>query len=379
MKGPAISAECLPLFDQLPFGLILLRKDLSIRFWNRLLEEWTGIKKEDIDGKNLIEQYPELNQASVIARFPEVFDGGPPVFLSSQFHPHLIPSSLPDGTQRVQKGSVIPVCFENEIHAILVIEDVTDLFRQVTAYRKMRDIAKQELADRKEAEEALRIANTKLSLFSDITLLDIKNQLAISMGFVSLIEKVRDNRVAISSTTSRIKDQLANIEKSIELMREYEKLGMQPPRWYAMEEVLMHSSLLAQFFKTDADPSIAGLEIFSAPLFEHVLANLLENAQEHGKTVTRLKISFRIDHESGILSLEDDGNGVPGDRKKAIFMKGYGKKTRLGLYVSREILAMTGITIEETGEEGKGARFEIRIPEGGYRFAPASTCKTRME
>src|SRR5208337_1269278 len=158
-----------------------------------------------------------------------------------------------------------------------------------------------------------------------------------------------------------------------------EKLGMQPPRWYAMEEVLMHSSLLAQFFKTDADPSIAGLEIFSAPLFEHVLANLLENAQEHGKTVTRLKISFRIDHESGILSLEDDGNGVPGDRKKAIFMKGYGKKTRLGLYVSREILAMTGITIEETGEEGKGARFEIRIPEGGYRFAPASTCKTRME
>ena len=304
-----------------------------------------------------------------------MFDGGPPVFLSSQFHPHLIPSSLPDGTQRVQKGSVIPVCFENEIHAILVIEDVTDLFRQVTAYRKMRDIAKQELADRKEAEEALRIANTKLSLFSDITLLDIKNQLAISMGFVSLIDKVRDNQVAISSTTSRIKDELANIEKSIELMREYEKLGMQPPRWYAMEEVLMHSSLLAQFFKTDADPSIAGLEIFSAPLFEHVLANLLENAQEHGKTVTRLKISFRIDHESGILSLEDDGNGVPSDRKKAIFMKGYGKKTRLGLYVSREILAMTGITIEETGEEGKGARFEIRIPEGGYGSLPLPRAK----
>ena len=154
MKGPAISAECLPLFDLLPFGLILLRRDLSIRFWNRFLEEWTGIKKEDIEGKNLIDQYPPLSHPSVITRFPQVFEGGPPVFFSSQFHPHLIPSTLPDGTPRVQKGSVIPVCFDNEIHAILVIEDVTDLVRQVTAYRKMRDIAKQELADRKDAEEA---------------------------------------------------------------------------------------------------------------------------------------------------------------------------------------------------------------------------------
>jgi len=34
----------------------------------------------------------------------------------------------------------------------------------------------------------------------------------------------------------------------------------------------------------------------------------------------------------------------------------------------REILAITGITIRETGEPGKGARFEITVPKGGYRF-----------
>ena len=77
----------------------------------------------------------------------------------------------------------------------------------------------------------------------------------------------------------------------------------------------------------------------------------------------------------GFLALEDDGIGVPRDRKKAIFMKGYGKKTKLGLYVSREILAMTGIMIDETGMEGKGARFEITIPKGGYRFVPLPMAK----
>ena len=122
------------------------------------------------------------------------------------------------------------------------------------------------------------------------------------MGFVSLIEKNLSHQDETRLTISRVKDQLANIEKSIELMREYEKLGQKPPRWYTMEEVLMHSSLLAQFFKTESDPTIAGLKVFAPPLFEHILANLLENAQEHGKNVTRLTISFRIVHESGILS-----------------------------------------------------------------------------
>jgi len=375
MKDPSINTDCLPLFDQIPFGLILLQKDLSIRFWNKILVDWTGIKKEDIIGKNLLDQYPQLNQPSVVARFPEVFNSRTPVFFSSHFHPSLIPSVLPDGTHRIQKGSVIPLNFNDEIHAVLIIEDVTDMVRQVTAYRKMRDIAKQELTERKKAEDSLRIANTKLSLFSDITLLDIKNQIAIAMGLVSLVEKDFNNQEGIRSTTTRINEQMGNMEKSIDLMREYEKLGMNPPQWYSVDKIILHASLLTQSFRIETDPKIEGLEIFCAPLFEHILANLFENAEEYGKPGSRIKISFSVDQESGILAIESSGAGVPRDRKKAIFMKGYGKKTKLGLYVSREILAMTGIAIDETGEEGKGTRFEITIPKDKYRFASASTGK----
>jgi len=35
----------------------------------------------------------------------------------------------------------------------------------------------------------------------------------------------------------------------------------------------------------------------------------------------------------------------------------------LGLFLAREILAITGITLSETGTSGSGARFEIRCPE----------------
>ena len=39
------------------------------------------------------------------------------------------------------------------------------------------------------------------------------------------------------------------------------------------------------------------------------------------------------------------------------------------MFLSREILAITGITIREKGTEGKGVRFEINVPKGAYRIA----------
>jgi signal transduction histidine kinase len=54
-----------------------------------------------------------------------------------------------------------------------------------------------------------------------------------------------------------------------------------------------------------------------------------------------------------------------------IFDRGFGKHTGFGLFLSREILAITGITITENGEPGKGARFEIVVPKGAYRFTGA--------
>jgi hypothetical protein len=39
------------------------------------------------------------------------------------------------------------------------------------------------------------------------------------------------------------------------------------------------------------------------------------------------------------------------------------------MFFVREILAVTGFTITETGEPGNGVRFEIVVPEGSFRMA----------
>ncbi len=56
--------------------------------------------------------------------------------------------------------------------------------------------------------------------------------------------------------------------------------------------------------------------------------------------------------------------GVPDEFKEAIFRRQYFKHTGFGLFLSREILGITGLSIRESGEPGKGARFEITVPRG---------------
>ncbi len=51
-----------------------------------------------------------------------------------------------------------------------------------------------------------------------------------------------------------------------------------------------------------------------------------------------------------------------------IFQLGYGNNIGFGLFLIREILAITGMTIQENGEPGEGARFEITVPNGNWRY-----------
>jgi signal transduction histidine kinase len=59
--------------------------------------------------------------------------------------------------------------------------------------------------------------------------------------------------------------------------------------------------------------------------------------------------------------------GISAEDKGKLFQKGFGKNTGLGLFLSREILSITGLTITENGEPGKGVCFEMTVPSGGYR------------
>ncbi len=94
----------------------------------------------------------------------------------------------------------------------------------------------------------------------------------------------------------------------------------------------------------------------------------LKTAQNTEGRVTVIRILFRKDGDSARLVIEDDGGGIAPGLKNDLFTTNLLEAKGKGLFLIREILQVSGMTIRENGEPGKGACFEIAIPPGQYRM-----------
>ena len=154
----------LHILDDLPIGVLVLREDFLVLFWNRSLEDWTGMPRSRILGTPIGDHFPHLNEPKYAGRLRNIFDGGPPLIFSAQLHRHIIPAFLPGGQPRIQHTTVtaIPAPDGASFHALFAIQDVTDLTHIVHDYQAVRDQALEEVAMRKQAEENLLASQARL-------------------------------------------------------------------------------------------------------------------------------------------------------------------------------------------------------------------------
>ncbi len=150
--------DALAILDNLPLGALVLCRDLKVLYWNTILEEWTGILRNDIVGQPVADFFPHLGNARFTDRIALLFEGGPPAIFSSQLHRSFIPSCLPDGSERVQHTTATPLPHADGFHALLSIQDVTDLTRLAKNARALHAQAQREIDERKKAEKQLRLA-----------------------------------------------------------------------------------------------------------------------------------------------------------------------------------------------------------------------------
>jgi signal transduction histidine kinase len=221
------------------------------------------------------------------------------------------------------------------------------------------------------AQDALRLANRKLNLLAEITRHDIRNKLTVMGGYLDLV-KDRPHEPEYSMYMKKLQDIVGIITENIEFTRLYQNLGTAAPDWQNVHDVFFHACARIDIRKICIQSDTEGLVIFADPLLERAFHNLAENAAQHGGMVSTIRISVREVNGSALIVVEDDGIGIPPSDKEKIFGKGFGKNTGLGLFLVQEILSITGITIRETGEYQKGARFEISVPPGACRFPKKS-------
>jgi signal transduction histidine kinase len=243
---------------------------------------------------------------------------------------------------------------------------------QSNCYRDQLVARNRELEDAntrlESSQYAFLTANKKLKLLSSITRHDIRNQILALMGYIGLAKmKTTDPDLLHDIESGETATQ--NIQRQIEFTKNYEEIGVQAPQWQDIGKLCTTMQAQVERDGITLSSSVEGLEVFADPLLEKVFENLIDNSRRHGTRVRHISfatVQYGLDYLA--LVYEDNGVGVHEEDKERIFEKGFGKNTGLGLFLTREILSITGLTIKESGVYGKGARFEILMPKGKYRF-----------
>ncbi|OQA53264.1 MAG: putative diguanylate cyclase [Euryarchaeota archaeon ADurb.Bin294] len=225
-----------------------------------------------------------------------------------------------------------------------------------------------DITERKKMQDALMQSNKKLRLLTSLTRHDILNLISSVNGFLDLANSEDDPEKA-RYYLSRCKEAGERMEVTIGFTREYEDFGVISSGWVNVSMLIRsaQTEIASQDIRIESHISPT-LEIFADPIIRKVFSTLIENSLRHGERTSCIRFSEIQRNGDCIIVCEDDGIGIPVAEKEYIFEHGFGKHTGIGLFLSREILSITGLSICECGEEGKGARFEITVPVGKFRI-----------
>jgi two-component system sensor histidine kinase KdpD len=234
--------------------------------------------------------------------------------------------------------------------------------------------------------ESERLRNSLLSALShDLrTPLTVLAGLADSLSLVGpplpaaqaeIAQAIRAESLRTGLLVNNLLDMARFQDGQVELKRE----------WQPLEEVVgaalqsLAPQLARHQVQVDLPADLPLLE-FDTLLMERVFCNLLENATKYTPVGSRIEIGARSEGDRVIVSLADDGPGLPAGREESLFEKftrgnaetavaGMG----LGLSIVRTIvLAHQGTVRAENRPEG-GARFLIGLPVGEPPPMPEET------
>ena len=315
------------IYRRLPDGTITFANDAYCRS--------IGIPPGDLVGRRYAPAIPADDQARIQKSLHSLTPAHPVLAVEHRV-------VMPDGEIRWQQWT--HMAFFDETGSLVEYQSVG---RDTSAARM--------------AEEALRLANKKLNLLSDVTRHDTLNRLNVLTGYIDLSrEETKDPD--LQEYYRKEEEVIREIRRYMVFTGEYREIGVAAPIWQDVGRIAREAAAGLDMGEVAVEVQVADIEVYADPLIVQVFANLIDNSLRHGGGVARIRISARESDRGVTIIYEDDGIGIPLAEKEDIFKRGF------GLFLAREILSITDLSLRETGRPGEGARFEIGVPRGYYRF-----------
>ena len=226
----------------------------------------------------------------------------------------------------------------------------------------------EDYTEQEKNKTALININNKIEILHSISSHDIKNIITAIYTYADLIleEEIPD------SVKADIDILIQNSEYSISTISSfsnvYKTLGTNSPEWIDIK------ALVNDVFRSHADlkhikftNNIDNVDIYADPHFDFVIQALFEFSINHC-LITNVSMYSTISKDALHIIYEDDGIGISEYEKKRIFDFDVTKKDKTALFIVREILSITGISIEEDGTDESGVRFVITVKPGWFRL-----------
>ncbi|OPY37197.1 MAG: sensory histidine kinase AtoS [Methanoregula sp. PtaU1.Bin051] len=221
-------------------------------------------------------------------------------------------------------------------------------------------------------QQELAFLQNKLQVVGSVTRHDILNQMTAIMGYNEiLLSMIEDEKLRRYLTIEH--EATEKMRRIFAYSKVFQLTGTEPPRWQRLDGIVHMACDEADLKSVSVRQGAGPVSLFTEPQIYKVFSYLFDNAVRHGKTTTEIRLTINPGPENAVLVVEDNGSGIPGTSREKIFDHGFGKYTGWGLFVARYIVEANGMTIRETGQPGKGARFEIVIPNERIRIGTEKT------
>jgi len=224
-----------------------------------------------------------------------------------------------------------------------------------------------DISEKIQLERALEVTNKKLNMMNSVTRHDVLNNITGVLGLCDMLADITTDNDA-RGFIADIRGQVIRIKDQIVFTKDYQSVGVKAPQWQSLCQSIRDAALAIRSDTFQLILPGTDAEIYSDPFFGRVFYNLIDNSMRHGGSVRHISVITGVEPGGDLLiRYKDDGKGIPADEKQVIFEQGYGKNTGFGLCIIREILGITGLTIQETGVFGSGVLFEITVPKTAWR------------
>ncbi len=355
-------------FASAPLGMAIVGVDGRFIDVNNAICLLLGVERSELIGREMIEFLDlgsvETNRASLV----EILDQSTERSNFETSFRHQSGRSVPvlESVSFVQVNGSLNGYFVVQLLDLTAQKEAEDLLRQTNEELERRV---------QERTASLKQANQDLSDFSHVLSHDLKSPIR---GIRILIDELResiteDDKERVEKTILLLDDRAKRAAKMVSDLLDYSRSGNTATK----AEAIVTSSIVANALHTVSAPSTFDIEVgdlpdlegYRVPL-ETVFRNLLTNAinhhdQDHGRIV----ISGQIQGKHVVFEVEDDGPGIPKEKRAMAFAMfrrlhpSQGVGSGMGLTMVKRLVEMQGGAIElDYPKQGRGTVVRFSWP-----------------